>query len=346
MDVREEGEPPQSWTYKAVGEFLEKDDGVEQSGAPRPRLMVLTSDKGWPYSWCVCVFNRDCHVNCEVDRVWRIVKGDLTAWLSIHGGTEFTPKRRLLVGTPGIGKSMNAGSYLLYQLLHCDAEKLQMVVHRFGNTTYVFDKTIQTVTSYTDKSMMIKAVKELSRRGMKGYIIYDVAKKGTPPASYFASLREWGMIVVSSPEVSNYDGWETEVKATRIIMNCPEEMDVKAMCAWMKQGLDPDEQTKYWKMVEKHMEKVGPLPQHIFHANDFKARFGAVEDALEAINSRYADDRFILPGGRLWYSKDPSQKLVRIVRARGEVGAEVFLNAPISVCLERRIPHHFWKRDE
>ncbi|RNC51965.1 retrotransposon hot spot protein (RHS) [Trypanosoma cruzi] len=41
-----EGEPPQSWTYKAVGESLERDDGVEQSGAPRPRLMVLALDKG------------------------------------------------------------------------------------------------------------------------------------------------------------------------------------------------------------------------------------------------------------------------------------------------------------
>ncbi|PWU93742.1 putative retrotransposon hot spot protein (RHS) [Trypanosoma cruzi] len=48
MDVRG---TPQSWTYRAFGESLEKDDGVQQSGAPRPRLMVLTSDKGWPCSW-------------------------------------------------------------------------------------------------------------------------------------------------------------------------------------------------------------------------------------------------------------------------------------------------------
>ncbi|PWU89646.1 putative retrotransposon hot spot protein (RHS) [Trypanosoma cruzi] len=88
--------------------------------------------------------------------------------------------------------------------------------------------------------------------------------------------------------------------------------------------------------LKKHMEKVGPLPQHIFHANDFKARFGAVEDALEAINSRYAENRFILPGGRLWYSKDPSQKLVRIFRIRGERGAERFLNAPICYFLGSR----------
>ncbi|PWV07589.1 putative retrotransposon hot spot protein (RHS) [Trypanosoma cruzi] len=47
MEVRE-GKPPQSWTYKAVGRTLERDDSVEQSGAPRLRLMVLTSDKAWP----------------------------------------------------------------------------------------------------------------------------------------------------------------------------------------------------------------------------------------------------------------------------------------------------------
>ncbi|PWU92159.1 putative retrotransposon hot spot (RHS) protein [Trypanosoma cruzi] len=50
MEVRE-GEAPQPWTYREVGDTLERDDGVEQSGAARLRLMVLTSEKGWPYSW-------------------------------------------------------------------------------------------------------------------------------------------------------------------------------------------------------------------------------------------------------------------------------------------------------
>ncbi|PWV03045.1 putative retrotransposon hot spot (RHS) protein [Trypanosoma cruzi] len=50
MEVRE-GEAPQSCTYKAVGDSLERDDGVQQSGEAPPVLMVLTSDKGWPYSW-------------------------------------------------------------------------------------------------------------------------------------------------------------------------------------------------------------------------------------------------------------------------------------------------------
>ncbi|EKF32104.1 retrotransposon hot spot (RHS) protein, putative, partial [Trypanosoma cruzi marinkellei] len=140
MDVKE-GEPPHSWTYKAVGDNLEKDDGVEQSGAAPPRLMVLTSDKGWPYSWAGSEFIRDCHVNCEVERVWQTVKRDLTEWLITNGGTYFEPKKRLLIGTPGIGKSMNAGSYLLYQLLHYDTKHLQMVLYVIKDRIFLFDKT-------------------------------------------------------------------------------------------------------------------------------------------------------------------------------------------------------------
>ncbi|RNC40026.1 retrotransposon hot spot protein (RHS) [Trypanosoma cruzi] len=107
--------------------------------------MVLASDKGWPYSRNTTQdLPKDVFVNCGVGRVRQIVKGDLTAWLSPHGGTDFTPKRRVLIGTPGIGKSVAAGSYLLYQLLHCDFEKIQVVVHCFGGgDAYVSDKTIQ-----------------------------------------------------------------------------------------------------------------------------------------------------------------------------------------------------------
>ncbi|RNE98428.1 retrotransposon hot spot (RHS) protein, partial [Trypanosoma cruzi] len=119
--------------------------------------------------------------------------------------------------------------------------------------------------------------------GMKGYIIYDVARKGTPPDTGFAPSSGWGMIVVSSPEVSNYDEWEKQLKASRIIMNCPDEMDVKAMCAWMKRGLEPDKQAEYWKMVEERMEKVGPIPRHIFDEKIYKDRLGAVDGALLAI---------------------------------------------------------------
>ncbi|EKG00507.1 retrotransposon hot spot (RHS) protein, putative, partial [Trypanosoma cruzi] len=160
MEVRE-GEPPQPWTYRAVDDTLEKNDGVEQSGAPRSRLMVLTSDKGWPYSWNLKGVEsiHDCYVNCEVEQVWRIVLGDLTEWSSPDAGDYFTPERRLLIGTPGIGKSMAAGSYLLYQLLHYDAEQLPMVAYVIGSQSFLFDKTTKTVSTYRGDSRIDDVVK-------------------------------------------------------------------------------------------------------------------------------------------------------------------------------------------
>ncbi|EKF29819.1 retrotransposon hot spot (RHS) protein, putative [Trypanosoma cruzi marinkellei] len=347
--VVKKGGPPQSWTYKAVGESLEKDDGAEQSGAARHSLMALTSDKGWPYSWewKENQSTRDCYVNCEVDRVWQTVKGDLTEWLSTRHEAYFRPKKRLLIGTPGIGKSMAAGSYLLYQPLHYDVEKLQVVVFCFdGSTAYVFDKTIKAVTKYVDGKACKGFLCDLFQRGMKGYIIYDVAKKATPPDTDVEPYDKWGMIVVSFPHVRNDGKWKGLSNTKRIIVNCPDEMDVKAMCAWMKRDVTTDKQAKYWKMVEERMDKVGPVPRYIFDANKFIAHSAAIEDALNEINSQDGENHLTHGGVRLWYSEDPSQKLVRVVRARGEVGAEVFLNAPITFCLGRRIPHYFGKRDE
>ncbi|EKF98869.1 retrotransposon hot spot (RHS) protein, putative [Trypanosoma cruzi] len=129
----------------------------------RLRLMVLASEKGWPYSWnLIQGSSNDFFVNCEVDRVWQIVKGNLTAFFSSHGGTDFKFERRVLIGTPGIGKSVAAGSYLLYQLLHCDAEKLQVVVHCFGGgDAYVSDKTARAVTRYSDEDMCISELRSL-----------------------------------------------------------------------------------------------------------------------------------------------------------------------------------------
>ncbi|EKG01775.1 retrotransposon hot spot (RHS) protein, putative [Trypanosoma cruzi] len=336
----EEGKPKQKWTYKKFGRTLERDDAAQQSGEVPPRLMVLASDKGWPYSWNVPHgAGNDLCVNWEVERVWQIVERDLTEWFSnFHLTLNSSPLLRVLIGTPGIGKSMNAGSYLLYQLLHYDVEKLQVVAYCFGETMYVFDKTTKTVTIYEGNIISKNVLRGFRQRGMKGYIIYDVAKKGTPPDRDFLPSTGWGMIVVSSPKVSNYDEWATQVNASRIIMNCPDEKDVKAMCAWMKRGLDKDKQAEYWKMVETHMEKVGPIPRHIFDEGSYKDRLGAVDDALLAIKDTDVGEYFTLGGEeKKWYSEYPCHKLVKIVRERKVGDAEVFLNAPICADIEFRI---------
>ncbi|ESS70432.1 retrotransposon hot spot (RHS) protein [Trypanosoma cruzi Dm28c] len=92
MGVRE-GKPEQSWTYRKADDAIEKNDAVQQIGAAPPVLMVLASEKGWPYSWhTIQDLPKDVFVNCEVDRAWQTVKRDLTKWFSPHGGTDFTPE--------------------------------------------------------------------------------------------------------------------------------------------------------------------------------------------------------------------------------------------------------------
>ncbi|EKG01317.1 retrotransposon hot spot (RHS) protein, putative, partial [Trypanosoma cruzi] len=253
LEVRE-GESPQPWTYKAVGRTLEKDDGVEQFGAALLRLMVLTSDKAWPYSWAGNKLIHDCYVNCEVERVWQIVKGDLTKWSSSHGKADFTPERRVLVGTPGIGKSMAAGSYLLYQLLQYDAEKLQMVVYFIADRTFLFDKTSRTVSTYMGDFSNASFVTSLSDRGVKGYIIHDLAEPDDAPSGDLPP-RGWGMVLVSLPFERNYKEWVKRRGATEIVMNCSGESDVKAMCVWMRRHQPVREQAEYWKVVKSQMDE-------------------------------------------------------------------------------------------
>ncbi|RNC32477.1 retrotransposon hot spot (RHS) protein, partial [Trypanosoma cruzi] len=120
-------------------------------------------------------------------------------------------------------------------------------------------------------------------------------------------------------------------------MNCPDEMVVKAMCAWMKRGLEPDKQVECWNMVEKHMEKVGPIPRHIFDEDDYIDRMSAVDDALLSIKPTDVGEHFTLRGSKLWYSEVPSHKLLKVVREITEKGAEVFLNASISADIGFRI---------
>ncbi|PBJ70953.1 retrotransposon hot spot (RHS) protein [Trypanosoma cruzi cruzi] len=330
MEVRE-GEPPQSWTYKAVGRTLEKDDGVGQSGAPRLRLMVLTSEKAWPYSYRDAI--NDCYVNCEVDRVWQIVKGDLTELFNSIPEDQFTPHPRVLIGTPGIGNSMAAGSYLLYQLLHYDAELLPVVVFFFyGSEAYVFNKTTVTVTRYMNKSMMIKAVKELSLRGMKGYIIYEVGGRFDIP-SPFLPPGGWGMLLVATPEKTSYIHWANEKRAVRIIMNCPDESDVKAMCVWKKRNQPPPQQAEYWREVKGRMDKLGPILRYILDERSYTYWIAKCHNLVDGTPSWGIQRYFVFGTSKLWEDNNVLECLARIVRVRGERNGESPSNAPITAHL-------------
>ncbi|RNF01186.1 putative retrotransposon hot spot (RHS) protein [Trypanosoma cruzi] len=101
---------------------------------------------------------------------------------------------------------MGAGSYLLYQLLHYDAEQLPMVAYVIGSQSFLFDKTTKTVSTYMDDPRIDDVVNIFSLRGVKGYCIYDVALASRqPPAGL--PCKGWGMIVVRPPDRNEYERW-------------------------------------------------------------------------------------------------------------------------------------------
>ncbi|RNF05345.1 retrotransposon hot spot (RHS) protein [Trypanosoma conorhini] len=322
------GEPTQLWEFKVQGMTFELDDAADQFCAPRPRLMILSSEQGWPYVWMGAgSTNPDFFINCEVERVWRIVQGDLTGAFDTEDFKGLMLSRRVLLGTSGVGKSMAAGSYLLYKLLHYDDKKLQVVVYCFWEElAYVFDKTTRTVAEYIGRKDIAIVMGGLARRGMTGYIIYDVFAES--PSPHFSPSAAWGMIVLSSPEVSKYQGWEDQVGAMRIIMNCPEKLDVKAMCAWEMRDKPAEEQAQYWTMVKKHMNEIGPIPRYIFTKDKYKDRVVALDIALQLVGASDVKQYFTQGNEKLWLSENPTHELVKIVRAV-EDGVETFYNKPI-----------------
>ncbi|ESS56900.1 retrotransposon hot spot (RHS) protein [Trypanosoma cruzi Dm28c] len=337
MEVRE-GEPPQPWTYREVGNTFEKDDTVRKSGVLHCRLMVLTSDKGWPYSWNRkgVESTRDCYVNCEVEQVWAFVKGDLTELLSIPRWTYIKPGRHVLIGTPGIGKSMAAGSYLLYQLLHYDAEQLPMVAYFIGSQSFLFDKITKTVSLYMDDPRIDDVVNIFSLRGVKGYIIYDVALASRqPPAGL--PCRGWGMIVVTPPNKNEYERWTKKMDAIEIVIDCPEENDVRAMCIWMKRNRPLQEQAEYWKEVSGRMNNVGPILRFIFGKQAYDDRIKACQQAVDGSTASELERNLGIGCCYSPIDSELSRKLVRVARVQRGYNFGSPLNVLISPHFEREI---------
>ncbi|PWU90520.1 putative retrotransposon hot spot protein (RHS) [Trypanosoma cruzi] len=124
--------------------------------------------------------------------------------------------------------------------------------------------------------MCVSELRSLRGHGRNVYIIYGVAKEGTPPPRHFAPTSGWGMIVVSFPKVANYDEWTKQPQAARTIVNCPDEVDVKAMCAWMARDEDQRETGGMLERGQKTMHLLGPIPRHVFDEEAFNGRCGAV----------------------------------------------------------------------
>ncbi|RNE95436.1 retrotransposon hot spot (RHS) protein, partial [Trypanosoma conorhini] len=330
MEVKEGQRPTQLWQYTRKGARLLPAGGAQQFRAPRPRLIVLTSEMGWPYSLRQGQTITDCYVTREVQRVWRIVKGDLDGEFGSRGLQYFDLRRRLLLGTPGIGKSMAAGSYLLHQMLRHSDTKLQVVVYCFGaGLAYVFDKTNKTLVEYVDKKEIIIIIKVLAARGIKGYIIYDVPEKGHGPPDRFPSPATWGFILLSSPNEDNFKSWAKQRDAVLIVMNCPDENDVKAMCVWETRNKSAQVQKMYWEKIKKRMCYVGPIPRCIFDDSKYDTRLTLTKQVVGGINASNAHNYGFIVGTAMWTANDASSKLVKAVRINGVGADETFVNLPV-----------------
>ncbi|RNE95617.1 retrotransposon hot spot (RHS) protein, partial [Trypanosoma conorhini] len=121
-------------------------------------------------------------------------------------------------------------------------------------------------------------------------------------------------------------GWEKQNDAMRIIMNCPDELDVKAMCAWERRVESAEAQLEYWKTVKKYMDDVGPVLRCIFSGRAWKKRSLAANDEVGRINALNADYYMRVEVAVDWAETNASHKLVKIVRLVISEGIEKFYN--------------------
>ncbi|PWV14026.1 putative retrotransposon hot spot (RHS) protein [Trypanosoma cruzi] len=228
---------------------------------------------------------------------------------------------------------MNAGSYLLYQLLHCDVEKLQVVVYFIADRTFLFDKTSRTVSTYMSDSSNASFVRSLSDRGVKGYIIHDLAEPDDAPSGDLPP-RGWGMVLLSPPLERNYKEWVKRRDATTILMNCPGESDVKAMCVWMRRHQPVREQAEHWQVVKGQMDEVGPIPRYIFDERKYDNWVQRCHKTVDEATSSVILQCIGLGLGGSWDRMKVLYWLARVIRTRGEkFGFEFFSNLPVSAHL-------------
>ncbi|EKG00232.1 retrotransposon hot spot (RHS) protein, putative, partial [Trypanosoma cruzi] len=194
----------------------------------------------------------------------------------------------------------------------------------------------KTVSVYMDDPRIEDVVNIFSRRGVKGYCIYDVALASRqPPAGL--PCRGWGMIVVTSPNKNEYERWTKKMDAIEIVIDCPEENDVRAMCIWMKRNRPLQEQAEYWKEVRGRMNNVGPILRSIFGKQAYDDRIKACQQAVGGSTASELERNLGI--GCCYSSNDSelSRKLVKVVRVRRGNSIESPLNVLISPHLEREI---------
>ncbi|KAH8615726.1 putative retrotransposon hot spot protein 4 (RHS4) [Trypanosoma vivax] len=343
---------------------------IVAGGRPRVEIFALTSAMGWPYTKFIPTNVRYVFVRREMVRVWHVVEQRIRMWPNC---TPRCPnKPHILLGTPGIGKSLGCGSYLLHRLLHYDAAKVPAVAYFVGGSAYIFHKTgamagqavfyrkagdaLSAMDEITAGNMKIEGTKIDEGQGMSGemdgFIIFDVSGAFVPYSQFL--LVRWGCIVLSSPNTKNFAEWKKQNSALPIYINCYSRREIMAFHAFQERSvLRTDEEyigareqiESRWTEIRTRIREVGPLPRYIFDKEVFDDRREEVKKALESITKidmeRYVEIFF---GGKQWIEDGTTHKVIRLVWSSID-GHESCRNYPASVVIAKeligRVAHHF-----
>ncbi|RNC33577.1 retrotransposon hot spot (RHS) protein [Trypanosoma cruzi] len=166
--------------------------------------------------------------------------------------------------------------------------------------------------------------------GVKGYIIYDVAEEVYRP-SVGLPCNRWGMIAVTSPNENKYKLWACQNLPLQIVMNCPDESDVRGMRVWEQRSKPPQQQAEYWREVRGRMDKVGPILRHIFDEQSYDDRIEKCRETVEETISPETQYYTGLGNSTMWGGSSVFHWLAKVVRIRVEACKGGFsLNLPIS----------------
>ncbi|CCD13138.1 unnamed protein product [Trypanosoma congolense IL3000] len=272
------GEQPHLWSEKQADAPFDPQEPWEGDVVPgvegRLVMAVLSSEKGWPHTLfstgeaqkekvdSLTEYNAVCdaYIRRENLRVWNIVKGRLN-----EHRVDLDPF--IVIGTPGIGKSFATGSLLLYQMLHYKPEWLKVVAYFVKGKAYLFHREERRVVSYRKQQVAVDEIEGMIRRGVKGYIIFDM---GGSDAIIDHLPRSWGIVLISSPNVSKFHDFTTQRYHTvPIYMNCYEDAEFKAALVWErhsqgkkqveKENVDAADERE---VLKERIDMVGPLPRY------------------------------------------------------------------------------------
>ncbi|CCD20475.1 hypothetical protein, conserved in T. vivax [Trypanosoma vivax Y486] len=352
------GRPKSVWSFAEVSKTPlqlptenvdeERDDGLE--------VLVLTSEKGWPFTlFCIpatvdgtpfqMMDDTDVVVRRESVRVWNIVRADLDAWLVRK---ERLPTPFVLLGSPGIGKSFGVGSHLLYELLHYTPGKLDVVTFLVRETMYIFylprGGEAGRVERYK-KDDGVDRIMELWRAGCRGYMILDAKETMDLPTCLPARL--WGSIVLSSPNKKNYKVWrETNVGSRFLYINRYHAREMKAYFAWLRRadlvaaegnaavGTELEES---WRVMEERMREVGHAPRYVFYEGSYRSRKDEVEWTLNRlIAGEVSCFLLFLTGTVDWKDDITVHSLLDLVRLKAGA-SEDRGNRPVSAAVRSKM---------